>query len=256
MLRTFEIDNLTVQIHGDPQKMGNAAALAVQAKLNKAILKNGSANLILATGTSQFTFLKALQKKDIEWDKITVFHLDEYVGISEDHPASFRKYLKDRIINNVNPKCVHYLKGDATDMKKEMADYQELLSKHPIDVACIGIGENGHIAFNDPSVADFLDSQTVKIVELEKECRLQQLGEGWFSSLDEVPKYAMTLTIPAILNSGFISCAVPDERKSEAVHNSLFKDISTSCPASILRTHSDTTLYLDSSSASLIKEDI
>ena len=252
MPRTFQIQNLEVVIHKEPIGMGVAAADIVQAKLNTAILEKGSANLILATGTSQFSFLKALQQLEIDWNKVIVFHLDEYVGISENHPASFRKYLKDRILNSVKPRKVYYLNGDAEDIEKEINRYQELVKEHPIDVSCIGIGENGHIAFNDPPVADFNDPKLVKMVALDEACRKQQLGEGWFPSYDDVPGYALTLTIPAILNSKFISCVVPDKRKAEAVHNTLFKNISTSCPASILREHADVILHLDSNSASLI----
>lgn len=253
MKRKLTVDNLNVIIYEESVAMGNAAADFVAKKLNEAIQAKNFANLILATGASQFSFLETLQEKDIDWQKITVFHLDEYKGISDEHPASFRKYLRDRILDRVNPKHIHYLNGDAEDLEYEMKRYAELLVEHPIDIACIGIGENGHIAFNDPPVADFKDSKLVKLVTLDKACRNQQLGEGWFQTFDDVPEQALTLTIPAILSCKAISCVVPDERKAAAVYNTLYGEISTDCPASILRTHLKTTLFLDSGSASKIE---
>lgn len=253
MEKSFQIENLSIEIYGQSKEMGAAAADYVTRKLNDAIVKKGGANLILATGASQFSFLEALQTKEIDWGKITVFHLDEYKGISESHPASFRKYLKERILNKVAPKKIYFLNGDAANLQLEIKNYEEALQAHPIDIACIGIGENGHIAFNDPAVADFQDPKLVKVVELDEACRNQQLGEGWFPRFDDVPKEAVTLTITAIMNCEAISCVVPDERKAQAVYNSLYGDISTSCPASILRTHPETVLFLDKASASLIK---
>ena len=253
MEKSFQIENLSVKIYGQTKEMGAAAADYVTRKLKDAIEKKGRANLILATGASQFSFLEALQTKEIDWEKITVFHLDEYKGISESHPASFRKYLKERILNKVAPKKIYFLNGDAANLQLEIKNYEEALKAHPIDIACIGIGENGHIAFNDPAVADFKDPKLVKVVELDEACRNQQLGEGWFPTFADVPKEAVTLTITAIMNCKAISCVVPDERKAQAVYNSLYGDISTSCPASILRTHPETVLFLDKASASLIK---
>jgi glucosamine-6-phosphate deaminase len=169
------------------------------------------------------------------------------------HPASFRKYLKERILDKVQPKEVHYLNGDAPNVEAEVLHYENLLKEHPIDIACIGIGENGHIAFNDPPVADFNDPKLVKVVELDEPCRKQQLGEGWFPTLDDVPTHALSLTISAIMGCKAISCVVPDERKAEAVYNTLNAEISTACPATILRTHADCILYLDEGSASKLK---
>ena len=253
MEKSFQIENLAVKIYKETTAMGVAAANYVAGKLQAAISEKGAANLILATGASQFSFLEALQQKEIDWKKITVFHLDEYKGLSESHPASFRKYLKERILNNVAPKKVYFLNGDVKDVEQEISRYEEALKVHPIDIACIGIGENGHIAFNDPAVADFKDPKLVKVVELDEACRNQQLGEGWFPTFDDVPKEALTLTITAILNCKAISCVVPDERKAQAVYNTLYGDISTACPGSILRTHKETVLFLDEASASLIK---
>lgn len=243
-------DNLKVKIFEDADLLGKAAAVNVAERLNATIAKKGFANLILATGASQFQFLEHLQKHDIDWKKITVFHLDEYKGLPETHPASFRKYLKERILEKVQPKMVHYLNGDSADAEKEAARYEALLKQHPIDIACIGIGENGHIAFNDPPVADFNDPHLVKVVELDEACRKQQLGEGWFPTFNDVPTHALSLTIPAIMGCKAISCVVPDERKAGAVYNTLNADVSTNCPATVLRTHPDTILYLDKGSAS------
>jgi glucosamine-6-phosphate deaminase len=248
----MKIDQLQIQIFNEVESMGNAAADFVQDELAKAIALKGEANLILATGASQFSFLKALQQKAIEWPKITVFHLDEYKGLSDQHPASFRKYLKDRILNNVNPKEVYFLNGDVEDIADEMKTYEAALRNHPIDVACIGIGENGHIAFNDPDVADFDDPKLVKLVALDSVCRNQQFKEGWFPSLEVVPKEALTLTIPAIMGCKSISCVVPDSRKSQAVFDTLYGEIEPKCPASILRTHPNTLLFLDKNSAERI----
>lgn len=247
--RTFKKDRLSVKIYSLEPEMGQAAAAYAAERLRSAIAEKGSANLILATGTSQFSFLEALKKEDIDWKKITVFHLDEYTGLPETHPASFRRYLKERILEFVRPGQVHLIRGDAPDLAAEMEAYANLLKRHRIDIACIGIGENGHIAFNDPPVADFSDPLWVREVELDADCRRQQLGEGWFPSLEEVPERAVTLTVTAIMNCRAISCVVPGERKAKAVQNTLYAPVSEACPATILRTHPDTTLFLDLMSA-------
>ena len=249
MSQKFKIEQLDIEIFDDKEDMGFAAANFVEQKINLAIADKGVAHIILATGTSQFSFLNALKKNDIDWNNVIVFHLDEYNGISDTHPASFRKYLKERILDEVNPKRVFLLNGDADDIENVIKEYTKALENHPIDISCIGIGENGHIAFNDPPVAAFNDSKKVKIVDLDEDCRKQQLGEGWFPTLEDVPRQALTLTIPTILSAKSISCVVPDKRKSEAVKNALQAEISTACPATILRTHSDTKLFLDKWSA-------
>ena len=249
MSQKLKVEQLNIEIFDEVVDMGFAAANFVEQKINAAIVDKGVANIILATGTSQFSFLNALKKKDIDWKKVIVFHLDEYNGISDSHPASFRKYLKERILDEVNPKKVFLLNADADDIEEVMKEYSQALENHPTDVACVGIGENGHIAFNDPPVASFNDTKKVKIVDLDEDCRNQQLGEGWFPTLEDVPKQALTLTIPTILSSKSISCVVPDERKSEAVKNALQGEISTACPATILRTHSDIMLFLDKGAA-------
>lgn len=254
-IKEFQRDFLNVKVYEDNQQMGEASADFVASQLQEAIQQKGHANLILATGASQFTFLEALKEKTIDWDKITVFHLDEYIGISDQHPASFRKYLKERILDIVKPGEVHLIEADAENLEETLKEYTSLLEAHPVDIACIGIGENGHIAFNDPPVADFNDPLLIKVVELDDACRQQQLGEGWFPSFDDVPKQAVSLTVTAIMKSKTISCVVPDERKSTAVDHTLFGEISTACPASILRRHPNAVLFLDLPAASQVAYD-
>jgi glucosamine-6-phosphate deaminase len=244
-IKTFVKDRLKVNVFNEEPEMGRAAAIHTAQCLNSAISEKGSANLILATGTSQFSFLESLKQMDTDWRRIIVFHLDEYIGIPETHPASFRRYLRERILDTVSPGKIYFINGDSKNLEDEMARYQSLLKRNPVDIACIGIGENGHIAFNDPPVADFNDTLWVKAVELDHACRMQQLGEGWFPSLDEVPLRAVTLTITAIMNCKVISCTVPGKRKAEAVNNTLNSEIDESCPATILRKHPNASLFLD-----------
>jgi glucosamine-6-phosphate deaminase len=247
--RSFYKDRLLVKAYATADEMGCAAAAFVAESLRSAIAVKGAANLILATGASQLPFLQALKQQAIDWSSVTVFHLDEYTELPERHPASFRRYLKERILDTVRPGQVRLICGDADDLDAEIDRYEALLRRHPIDVACIGIGENGHIAFNDPPVADFDDPGWVKEVELDDRCRMQQVNEGWFASFEETPRRAVTLTIPAIMSSSVISCVVPGERKVEAVTNTLNGPVTTACPASVLRHHDNATLFLDSASA-------
>lgn len=252
MRKSYYKDKLRVEIFGETDDMGEASAAFVADKLNEALALKSSANIILGTGASQYPFLNALFKKKIDWTRINLFHLDEYIGLSDQHPASFRKFLRERIAEKVNPKAAFYLNGDAADINAEIKRYEMLLKSHPVDVACIGIGENGHIAFNDPAVADFNDPQYLKVVEMDEACRKQQVGEGWFPTINHVPKEAVTLTITAIMDCKALSCSVPDERKSDAVYNALSDGINTSCPASILRKHDNAVLFLDSYAAKKI----
>jgi glucosamine-6-phosphate deaminase len=250
--KSFNKDNLQVKIYNEEKEMGNAAADFVVQHLQLAIQEKGTANLILATGASQFAFLDALKQKQLDWKKVTVFHLDEYIDLSDQHPASFRKYLKERILNSIQPGKVYLINGDAKDLQKEIEQYEKLLRDNPVDVACIGIGENGHIAFNDPPVADFNDPKWVKVVELDEACRRQQLGEGWFPTFEDVPKEAVTLTVTAIMSCKTISCVVPGKRKSQAIKDTIEGEISTACPASVLRNHGHTVLFMDVTAASAL----
>jgi len=253
--RQMNVDRLRVKIYPDDVLMGEAAADYVEQVLVSVIDRKGKANIILATGASQFTFYKALRgKQSIMWSNVTVFHLDEYAGMSDQHPASFRRYLKERILDYIQPGKVHFLEGDADDLEGEVRRYENLLKNVEVDLACIGIGENGHIAFNDPPVADFKDPKLVKIVKLDEACRLQQLGEGWFPTLNDVPSHALSLTVTGIMRARKISCVVPDDRKADAIRKTLYEPVSEKCPATILRKHEDCTLFLDASSAGKISE--
>ncbi len=232
----------------------SAAQYGVEA-MKKAIEENGGANIILATGASQFEVLTQLvAMPDIDWSKVTAFHLDEYLGLPETHPASFRKYLKERFIAKV-PKlnAFHFVDGEKQQPEEECARLGELIQQHPIDVAFIGIGENGHLAFNDPP-ADFETEQPYFVVTLDDACRRQQAGEGWFASFDEVPKQAISMGIKQILKSRRLVVSVPDQRKAKAVQCATEGEVDNMCPASILQTHPDCTLFLDAESASLLKK--
>ena len=250
----FTKDKLQVDVSPTAADMGIRAAAIVASKLTEVLTERDSANLILGTGASQYPLHDALLKMKIEWSRINLFHLDEYVGIPADHPASQRRFLRERIVERITPKSVDYLAGDSPDIALEIRRYEQLLRANPVDVACIGIGENGHIAFNDPGVADFEDPEYLKVVQLDEACRRQQVGEGWFPSLPDVPEKAVTLTVTAIMNCRFLCCTVPDERKSTAVYNALMGEISTSCPASILRMHDDAVLFLDRFAANRLTE--
>lgn len=230
-------------------------------KLGAALAERGEAAAILATGNSQIAFLEALiagQGKDwnLDWSKITLFHMDEYLGLPETHSASFRRYMKDRVESRVKAKVFHYIEGDALEPIAECERYSALLSAQPIDLCCLGIGENGHLAFNDPPVADFEDPRLVKIVKLDEACRRQQVGEGHFPNVDAVPQYAISLTIPALCRVGYMLAIVPEKRKANAVLNSLTGPITTACPGSHLRTVGHCTLFLDADSASLLPESL
>lgn len=230
------------------QKSGDLAAQLIKA----AIAKNGQANIILATGTSQFATLEQLlSHQDIDWSKVVMFHLDEYIGLPITAPASFRKYLKERFIDQVPTlKAYHLIDGEA-DPKQECARLGKLIAAHPIDMAQVGIGENGHLAFNDPP-ADFDTEQPYIVVELDEACRRQQFNEGWFATMDDVPKQAISMSIRQILKSKAIVCSVPDARKAQAVKDCIERPISHEYPAGILRTHPNCQLFLDKNSASLL----
>lgn len=239
------------------QELGKAAGTAAGQSIREAIQVNGYANIILATGTSQFETINQLIAEEVDWSKVTMFHLDEYIGLRESHPASFRKYLKERFLSKVPPLKAAYLIDGEADANEECQRLGELISKHPIDVALVGIGENGHLAFNDPP-ADFETEQPYIVVELDEPCRKQQLGEGWFASLEEVPRQAISMSIRQIVKSKHIICSVPDSRKAIAVRDCLEKPVSNLHPASILQEHTRCNCYLDESSASLLsaKKDV
>jgi glucosamine-6-phosphate deaminase len=244
---------MKIEILNSKKELGVKSAFGAAIKIKEAIQENGVAHIILATGASQFETLSSLiEYKDIDWSKVVIFHLDEYVGIPDTHPASFRKYLKERFIKKVPPlKAVYLIEGDHPDLKKECHRLSQIILKHPINVALVGIGENGHLAFNDPP-ADFDTEEPYHVVDLDEACCLQQMGEGWFDSIDEVPEKAISMSVKQIMKSKCIICSVPDRRKAKAVKNCLEKEVSNLYPASILQEHSNCTLYLDTESASLI----
>lgn len=234
------------------EQMGQAAAEAGAEVIRAAIVERGSARIIVATGSSQFTVLGALVKQPgIDWTRVTGFHLDEYLGLPMSHPASFRGYLKERFVDKVPLAAFHYLDGE-NDAAAECERVGKLLQEAPIDVAFVGIGENGHLAFNDPP-ADFETEKPYLIVNLDDACRSQQLGEGWFPTFDDVPSQAISMSIKQILKSKRIICSVPDERKAQAVANSVQGPVTPDVPASILQTHPATTLFLDKPAASQLR---
>jgi glucosamine-6-phosphate deaminase len=249
--RTY--DRLRVRIHPDQPSLGADAAQAAVAILNKTIQERGEANFMMATGNAGLHFLAALrQHKDVDWTKVNLFHMDEYKGITATHSASFRLFIHKNLSDWLPFKTANYIEGDAPSAEAEAKRYAELLIKYPIDLCHCGIGENGHLAFNDPPVADFNDPLLVKIVQLDQSCRLQQVGEGHFPNLAAVPTHAITVTIPGLLRAKSIICVVPETRKAKAVHDALLGPIATSCPSSILRRQSQAVLYLDRDSASLL----
>ena len=233
------------------KELGKEAGRAAGKLIAAAVEKNGEANIILATGTSQFETINQLIKEEIDWSKVTMFHLDEYIGLPVTHAASFRKYLQERFLNKVGKLKAAYLINGETDENNERERLGSLIKKHPIDVALVGIGENGHLAFNDPP-ADFDTDEPYLVVALDHQCRQQQLGEGWFHSLEEVPSKAISMSVNQILKSQYIICSVPDARKAQAVKDSIEKEVSNLYPASILQRHPNCTFYLDPSSASLL----
>jgi glucosamine-6-phosphate deaminase len=252
-IKSFTVDSLRVRVYATQDQLVQDAAREAGNYLQEAMLAHGRATAILATGNSQIRFLQQLAKlSGVDWSRITLFHMDEYLGISADHPASFRRYMRERVAALVQPKVFHYLEGDALLPIKECERYSQLLRAQPIDLCCLGIGENGHLAFNDPAVADFNDARSVKIVRLDEACKHQQVREGYFPNPDAVPLYALTLTVPALCAAKKMICIVPEKRKAEAVRAALKGPITVACPASQLRKQAHCLLFLESESASLL----
>ncbi len=243
---------MQLEIFDTKAVLGQAAARDAATIINQAISERGAAYVIAATGASQFEFLDSLVVEEIDWSKVVFFHLDEYVGLPESHPASFRRYLKERILSRVQPRSFNLINGEARDVYEECRRVGDLISRETIDVAFVGIGENGHLAFNDPP-ADLETAEPYIVVNLDQRCRQQQVGEGWFKSLDEVPTQAISMSIRQILRSRHILCIVPDQRKAVAVKNCVELEVTPLHPASILQKHDNVTLYLDRDSASLLR---
>lgn len=247
---------MKIHISNNANELGNLAGLKAAELIKETIRKKGFANIILATGTSQFeTIQQLIQDTDIQWDRVQMFHLDEYIGLPITHKASFRHYLNERFIYLVPTLKMGHLINGEIDPVQECERLGKLILQNPIDVALVGIGENGHLAFNDPP-ADFDTEKPYIVVDLDEACRAQQMGEGWFETMNDVPQQAISMSIKQIMKSVHIVCSVPDERKAQAVADCVIKPVSNIYPASILQNHAQVDLYLDASSASLLPKNI
>ena len=252
--QTMQIDRMQVAIYESGDQVGTAAAGDLAEILKREIAEHGAAAIIVATGNSQLPFMRALRaRRDVAWDRITVLHMDEYMDMSESHPASFRRYIRQHLVDAVHPRAFFGIEGDSPDLEAELARYTALLEQHK-PVACVlGIGENGHLAFNDPP-ADFNTDKLIHVVTLVESCRRQQVDEGHFETLDDVPKQALSLTIRALLRPAHVLAVVPEARKAPAVRAALEGPVTPDCPASILRTMPHVKLYLDPESASSLQQ--
>ena len=238
----------------DTKELGKKSAIQAANVINAAIEKQGYARILLSTGASQFPFFEEFVKQNIEWSKVEMFHLDEYVGISEEHPASFKRYLIDRFVSKVNLKAAHLINGEQAP-EDTIAELTELINEKPIDLGMIGIGENAHIAFNDPP-ADFYDKRAYKVVELDERCLQQQIGEGWFKNREETYKKAISMTCPQIMKCREIISVVPYAVKADAVYKTLSSELTPEIPATLLKQHIACTLYCDGDSAKLLSQEL
>ncbi len=253
-MTTMMVDQLNVQVFESNEALGHAAAKDFAEIVKEAIAEKGEAAAILATGNSQLTFVRALRDRtDIPWAQVRVFHMDEYLGMNEEHPASFRRFIKEYITDLFHPLAAYGIEGDSPDVVGELARYTRLLETYNPVVCVMGIGENGHLAFNDPP-ADFKTDKLIHVVTLNTVCRLQQVGEGHFATFDDVPKQAISLTVPALLRPSHVMVLVPESRKAPAVRDTLYGPITENCPASILRTQGHAKLYLDRDSSALMTQ--
>jgi glucosamine-6-phosphate deaminase len=249
------VDRATVQVHADPAALARAAADEAADVMRAAVEAHGVCHAMFATGNSQLDFVRALVEDTagVPWADTVVFHMDEYVGVGPDHPAGFGRWIRQRIVEPARPRAAYYVEG-LGDPEAACARYARLLGDHPLDLCCLGIGENGHLAFNDPPVADFADPLDVKVVELDAACRRQQVNEGHFAGFDAVPTHAITVTIPALLRAGRVLAVVPEARKAEPVRSALTGPITTACPASALRTIAHASVHLEPESARLLPD--
>ena len=252
-MRTFQKDKLTVEIYENRTLMGEAAAKDIKAKIAELLAGKQEINMIFAAAPSQNDVLKSLvEDKEIEWNRVNAYHMDEYIGLDKDAPQGFGNFLKEHIFGLIPFKSVNYIDITTDNPEAEAERYGKLLKENPTDIVIMGIGENGHIAFNDPPVADFKDEKWVKPVKLDEICRQQQVNDGCFATLDEVPTHAMTLTVPTLVAAPYLFCIVPAPTKAKAVYETLNGSIDEHCPASILRTHNNAKLYLDNESSKLL----
>lgn len=252
LVKEFSKDKLKVKVYSSRQAMGQGAAQEAVAYIKELLAVQPEVNIIFAAAPSQNEFLAAVAASDLEWGRINAFHMDEYIGLREDAPQGFGNFLRRAIFDKVPFRSVHYLNG-LIDPRKACSEYAELLEQNPVDVVFMGIGENGHIAFNDPHVADFNDAEWVKVVDLDEKCRQQQVNDGCFATIDDVPTHAMTLTIPTLCRAKRLFCVVPAQTKAWAVNETINGEVSERCPASIMRCHDAATLYVDNDSSSLLK---
>lgn len=251
-MKQLLVDKLTVKIMPDRARMGQVAAVDIIASIKKLLAEKAEINMIFAAAPSQNEVLQALAESDVPWNRVNAFHMDEYIGLNKAAPQGFGNFLTEHIWGKVPFKSVHLIDCEAVDPEAECARYEKLLYENPADIIVLGIGENGHIAFNDPWVADFHDARMVKIVLLDEVCRQQQVNDGCFASLDQVPRRAITLTCPVFMHAPQLFCIVPALSKATAVKRMLKGAISEECPATVLRQHDRAALYLDADSASLL----
>ncbi len=252
-MKELKKDNLVCKIYDSRNEMGAAAAEEIYNKILELLSLKEEINMIFAAAPSQNEVLASLiSKKDIPWERINAFHMDEYIGLADTAPQKFGTFLRNAIFDKVPFKNVYLIDGSAKPIESECGRYTKLLESHPVDIVCLGIGENGHIAFNDPDIADFNDKALIKVADLDDICRQQQVNDGCFAHIDEVPKTALSLTIPMLTSGSFMFCVVPAKTKANAVKETMTGNISEKCPASILRTHKNAILYCDADSASLL----
>jgi glucosamine-6-phosphate deaminase len=250
-MKHFTIDNLKVEIHETRQDLGREAAEQAASLIKHLLTEQDTVNIVFAAAPSQNEFLDALvATAGIDWSRVNAFHMDEYIGLPADHPQRFGSYLRNRFFNHVSLRSLHLLNEGGKDQYEEARRYADLISQYPIDITWMGIGENTHLAFNDPHVADFNDPERVKVVDIDDACKQQQVNDGCFPSLEDVPSFAYTLTIPALMSSKYIFCMVPAKSKATAIRHTLLDDISAKYPSTSLRKHPNARLYLDQDSAS------
>jgi glucosamine-6-phosphate deaminase len=249
MIKEIKKDNLNIQVLEDRKLLGALAAERVYKQITDLLKDEPYLNMIFAAAPSQNEFLSTLLEKDIDWSKINAFHMDEYIGLEADAPQGFGNFLRSRLFNKVKFRTVNYIDGTAVNPVQECERYESLLKQFPPHIVCMGIGENTHIAFNDPHVADFEDKLMVKVVDLDLACRQQQVNDGCFSTIDKVPEYAITLTIPTLFAGRYLFCMVPGQNKAKAVHNTVTQEIDEKFPSTILRRHQNANMFTDTESS-------
>ena len=250
-VQEFVKDKLVCKVFSDRDSMGKCAADLIAERIRELLAKQSEVNMLFAAAPSQNDVIRHLVQEDVDWSRVTAFHMDEYVGLEKESPKSFKHYLENALFSKVNMKNVYYI-GSGENTEEICDRYEKLIKEHPIDIVCLGIGENGHIAFNDPDVADFADKKVIKLVCLDEKCRRQQANDKTFDTIDEVPKYAITLTVPTLVSAKYMYCVVPTSNKAEAVYHTMKDPVSREVPATILRTHPHAMMFTDLDSAQLL----